>query len=102
MGGHVGRNKTSSKMASVYYRPKMQEDIAQYISTCERCQWVNTTKLQKVHEELHNIPILMKPMAQVGIDLMKLQPSKGYNYVITAIDYFTKYIEMGALKDKIA
>ena len=30
----------------------------------------------------------------------RLKPSKGYNYVITAIDYFTKYIKMGALKDK--
>ena len=44
----------------------------------------------------------MKPMAQVGIDLMKLKPSKGYNYVITAIDYFTKYIEMASLEDKSA
>ena len=89
-------------MASAYYWPKMQEDIAQYISTCECCQWVNTTKLQKVNEELNSIPMPMKPMAQVGIDLMKLTSSKGYNYVITAIDYFTKYIEMGTLKDKSA
>ena len=89
-------------MAFAYYWPKMQEDIAQYISTCKCCQWVNTTKLQKVNEELHSIPIPMKPMAQVGIDLMKLKPSKGYDYVITAIDYFTKYVEMGALKDKSA
>ena len=44
----------------------------------------------------------MKPMAQVGIDLMKLKPSKGYKYVITAIDYFTKYVKMGTLKDKSA
>ena len=44
----------------------------------------------------------MKPMAQVGIDFMKLKPSKGYNYVITAIDNFTKYIEMGTLKNKSA
>ena len=77
MGGHVGRNKTSLKMASTYYWPKMQEDIAQYISTCEHCQWVNTTKLQKVNEELHSIPIPMKPMAQVGIDeVMKLNPPR--------------------------
>ena len=74
------------QMASAYYWPKIQEVIAQYISTCKCYQWVNTTKLQKVNEELHNIPIPMKPMAQVGIDLMKLKPSKGYNYVITAID----------------
>ena len=79
----------------------MEEDIAQYISTCECYQQVNTTKMQKVNKELHSIPIPMKPMVQVGIDLMKLKPSKGYNYVITAIDYFTKYIEMGALKEKV-
>ena len=100
MGGHVGRNKTLSKMASAYYWPKMQEDFAQYISSCECCQWVNT--MQKGKEELHSFPIPMKPMAQVGIDLMKLKPSQDYNYVITAIDYFTKYIEMGTLKDKSA
>ena len=104
VGGHVGRNKTLLKMASAYYWPKMQEDIAQYISTCECCQWVNTTKLQKVNEDLHSIPIPLKPMAQVSIDLMNktLKPSKGYNYVITAIDYFTKYVKMGTLKDKSA
>ena len=55
-----------------------------------------------MNKELHSIPIPMKPMAQVGIDLMKLKPSKGYNYVITAIDYFTEYVKMGALKDKSA
>ena len=44
----------------------------------------------------------MTPTAQVGIDFMKLKPSKGYNYVILAIDYFTKYVKMGALKEKTA
>ena len=35
-------------------------------------------------------------------DLIKLKPSTGFYYVITAIDYFTKYVEMGTLKDKSA
>ena len=47
MGGHVGKNKTSSKNGLCILLAQIQEDIAQYISTCERCQWVNTTKLQK-------------------------------------------------------
>ena len=38
----------------------------------------------------------------VGIDLMQFKPYKGYHYVISAIDYFTKYVEMGALKTKSA
>ena len=33
---------------------------------------------------------------------MKLKEYKGYNYVIMAIDYFTKYVEMGCLKQKCA
>ena len=78
----------------------MQKDIAQYISTCKHCQCIIATKLHKVNEELHNIPIPMKPMAQVGTDLMKLKPSEGYNYVTTTIDCFTKYIKVGTLKDK--
>ena len=101
-GAHVGQNKTMAKISSLCYWPNLHKDVAQYISTCECCQRVNTTKLQKVNEELHSISIPMKPMAQVGIDLMRPKPSKGYNYVIMAIDYFTKYVEMGALKDKSA
>ena len=45
-------------------------------------------------------------MSQVGIDLMKLYESEGfedqsgYNYVITAQCYFTKYVKIGALWSK--
>ena len=35
-----------------------------------------------------------------GIDLIKLKESEGYNHVIT--DYFTKYVEMGCIKQKSA
>ena len=41
-------------------------------------------------------------MSKVGIDLMQLKPYKGYHYVINAIDYFTKYVKMNALKTKSA
>ena len=33
---------------------------------------------------------------------MKLKEYKGYNYVIMAVDYFTKYVKMGCLKQKCA
>ena len=45
-------------------------------------------------------------MSQVGINLMRLcetdgyENEAGYNYVITAQCYFTKYVEIGALKNK--
>ena len=48
----------------------------------------------------------MKVMSQVGIDLMKLcetdgfEDEAGFQYVITAQCYFMKYIETGALRTK--
>ena len=39
-------------------------------------------------------------MSMVGTDLMQLKPYKRYHHLISAIDYFTKYVEMGVLKTK--
>ena len=46
------------------------------------------------------VPIPPKVMSQIGIDLMMMEPSKGMTYIITAVDYFTKYCEIGALPCK--
>ena len=45
-------------------------------------------------------------MSQIGIDLMRLKQTDGYsdemgyNYMITAVCYFTKFVELGALFTK--
>ena len=40
-------------------------------------------------------------MSQIGIDLMCMDESQGMNYIISAIDYFTKFCELGALPNKV-
>ena len=57
--------------------------------------------IQKTSTLMHPVPVPIKVMSQVGIDLMKMkETSDGYNYVISAIDYFAKFAELGALKKK--
>ena len=62
----------------------------------------------KTHIELHPISIPTKIFSQVGIDLMSLTESEGfdeddgYKYLISAQCYFSKYVELGALKTKKA
>ena len=74
--------------------------------TCDRCQRVKKYALQKTNTVLHNVPVPVKVMSQVGIDLMCLKETDGfegkrwYKYIITAECYFTKYVELGALKTK--
>ena len=47
---------------------------------------------------MHPVPVPIKVMSQVGIDLMKMKETPdGYNYVISAIDYFTKFA-VGCIK----
>ena len=46
---------------------------------------------------MHPFPIPIKVMSQIGVDLMHMSRVEDKNFLITAIDYFTKYVEMGAL-----
>ena len=88
---------------SKYYWYTIKIDVANYITCCEQCQHSHMSRLQKIDQNLHPIPIPIKPVSMFSIDLMKLKELEGYNYdVITVIDYFTKYVEMGCIKQKSA
>ena len=56
--------------------------------------------IKKTSRTMTPVPIPPKVMSQIGIDLMMMEPSKGMTYIITAVDYFTKYCEIGALPCK--
>ena len=89
MGGHVGQNKTRA----TYYWPKIMEQVAQYISACPACQKAKFISLQKTNAELHSIYMPNKIWTQIGINLMGTlkETEEGYRYILTVIDYFTKY-----------
>ena len=87
-------------MISSYYWANIKQDVANYVSYCDKCQRAHTSHLEKVNQTLHSIQIPIKTMLMISIDLLKLKEYKEYNYVITAVYYFTKYVEMGCLKQK--
>ena len=80
----------------------MSEDVVDYISKCDRCQKSRINKLQKGSEDLHPIPVPRKVWSQVGIDIMMMKKVREYRYLITGMDYFSKNLEMRALKTKSA
>ena len=101
-GGHYGINRSRKILTARCFWEGMSEDIVDYISKCNRCQKSRINKLQKGSEDLHPIPIPRKVWSQVGIDIMTMKKVGEYKYLITGMDYFSKNLEMRALKSKSA
>ena len=64
------------------------------------CQIAKERSIKKTSRTMTPVPVPPKVMSQIGVDLMMMEPSKGMTYIISAVDYFMKYCELGALPNK--
>ena len=83
------------KLTARYFWDTMTIDTRNFIRSCHTCQQVNFSFINKGKQELNNIPVPSQVFSQIGIDIMHMPESPdGHKYIITAIDYLTKYVEM--------
>ena len=103
LSGHLGRDKTQARIRERFYWPTITKDVQDFVKACDTCQRVNSS-FQKTRGELQSIPVHPDPFHQIGIDLIGPLPTtkEGYKYIVTAIDYYTKWTEAQPLKDKSA
>ena len=61
-------------------------------------------KFDKCGEKLKSVPVPYQTMNQLGIDLVTNLPDtpEGYNTIVTAVYYTSKWVEFRALKGKFA
>ena len=130
IGGHFGRDKTHQKITERFFWKTLWTDVQKYVQECATCQRTNDTKFQKSTASLHPIPVksrvwnqvfsyfhsiykinasvkshtLMMTFCQVGIDLIGPLPqtARGNRYIVTLMDYFSKWPEAEPLPDKSA
>ena len=103
MSDHFGRDKTVALIQSKVYFPGFRQKITDYIKSCVACQCVKCRgKYEKGGEKLKSIPVPRMPMRQLGIDCITNLPKteEGYNTIVTAIDYTSKWPESKPLKGK--
>lgn len=100
---HGGRYKTMAKVRASYYWPGMTQDIAKYVRECEVC------KLIKPHNKITTPPagefiMADRPFRIVASDLVGPFPmsKKGNRFLIVAIDIFSKFTIMKAVKTATA
>ena len=61
----------------------------------------NSHKLEKCAHILYSVPLPAKCWSQIGVDIIGLlRESNNKKYIITCVDYFSKYIEAKSLENK--
>ncbi|XP_055913098.1 uncharacterized protein LOC129946788 [Eupeodes corollae] len=92
LSGHMGVKKTFARVAEKYYWPKMRSDITRYVRSCKICQSVkpvNEKPAGLMTERVGN----SQPWEMICVDLVGPLPksSRGFVYILTVVDYFTKF-----------
>lgn len=99
MSGHLGIKKTADRVLANFYWPGCQGDIHRYCVSCDICQrTVPKGSVRKV--PLGRMPLIDTPFRRVAVDLVgPIQPvtDRGNRYILTLVDYATRYPEAVAL-----
>lgn len=101
LGGHLGTRKTMDRILSEFFWPGMNDDITRFCRSCDICQ--KTVKKGTVRKvPLQRTPIIDTPFKRCAVDLIgPIHPpsEKGHRYVLTLVDYATRYPEAVPLKE---
>ncbi|XP_077226343.1 uncharacterized protein LOC143859575 [Tasmannia lanceolata] len=94
-GPHMNGKMLSRKILRLgFYWPSMETDCFAFVKKCHKCQ-VYANLIHVPPSELHSMTSPW-PFSVWGIDIIgKVYPksSSGHEYILVAIDYFTKWIE---------
>ena len=99
VGGHMGIRKTSDRITSSFHWPGIISDVTQFCRSCDVCQrTVPKGKVSKI--PLGKMPIIDEPFKRVSVDLIgPVAPvsEHGNRYILTVVDFATRYPEAVAL-----
>ena len=100
--GHFGVTKTLRRLRQSFYWGQHKRDVEDFCRRCDSCT-ARKGPPERSHAPLQQFPV-GSPMERVGVDVMGPFPrsDKGNRYVLTVMDYFTKWPEAYAVPDQEA
>ena len=99
LGGHLGTQKTIDWVLSSFSWPGVHADVTRYCQSCDICQHT-VPKGKTGKAPLGTMPIISTPFTRVSIDLIGpfSVSGRGRRWVLTLVDWATRYPEAIALK----
>ena len=100
LAGHLGNKKTKDRILTAFYWPGISGDVTRYCRSCDICQkTIPKGRVPKV--PLQHMPLIDQPFKRVAVDLIgEIKPAseEGHRWILTLVDYGTRYPEAIALK----
>lgn len=98
--GHLGINKTKSKLLSDYYWPMCFKDSENWVRSCNVCQRTGRPN-EKVKAPLVEVPIIGEPFRRLVVDIVGPLPptAAGNKYLLTLLCPATKFPEAVVLPE---
>jgi len=99
--GHLGVDRVTHLARERVFWPKMESDIEHYVTNVCRCLKQRRPH-QKKRAPLQSITSSSQ-MDLISIDFVHLETSSGgYEYILTIVDHFSRFLQAYATKDKSA
>ena len=99
MSGHLGIKKTMDRVLTEFFWPGICGDVARFCKSCDICQrTIQKGRVTKV--PLGKLPQIDTPFKRVAVDIVgPIEPrsDRKSRYILTMIDYATRYPEAVAL-----
>ena len=91
LAGHFNKDKTYLLLSRAYYWPKMYQDVANFVKTCDACQR-SKTENRPTAGLLKPLPVPSQPWDTIAMDLITDLPKtqQGHDAILTVVDVFTK------------
>ena len=93
LSGHLGKDKTIEQIKRRFYWPKMDDDILEYVRSCDACQR-NKPSQQSPMGLLQSLPIPDRPWQWVSLDLITGLPRSrsGNDAIVVFVCKLTKMV----------
>lgn len=96
--GHIGSRKTTRLLQQHFYWPGMGRDVKDWVKTCHTCRQWNGKKIHRA--PLQPLPVITTPWEKVALDIVGPLPrtKRGHKYLLTIMDFATRFLEAIPLK----